>query len=240
MLRSLHRLSRRMRPGMTSNRIRNEEIIFDHVRIVDAKGNVVGDMSTSEGIQLARSRGLDLVLKDFHVDPPVCQITNEIMQGEQQSPLMEGEGYAFDPSLRPATIRFSSNIDDLELERKVDILRKHLLEKKRCEIVIVEKRVGEDSGEAEELLHRILRDVAEIGKSPDSHELERVNNEYRIRIWPCRPDQVESPDSVSLRDDLIPYQIELERKGHPRKFRNIRPRTDPKLLPQDSNSGDSD
>jgi translation initiation factor IF-3 len=201
---------------------------------------MVGDMSTSEGIQLARSRGLDLVLEDFHQDPPLCRITNEIPLDKQESSLRDSKGFAFDPSVRPATIRFSSNIDDLELERKVDILRKHLLEKKRCEIVIIEKGSTDDSQDAGDLLRRILRDVAEIGKSPDSHELERVNNEFRIRIWPCRPDQGESPESVSLRDRKIEHADEVELKGHPRKFRHIRSRTDPKLIRHTPKSVDSD
>lgn len=240
MLRSLRSLSRRMRPASAANIIRNEEIIFDHVRILDANGILVGDMDTSEGIQLARSRGLDLVLEDFHQDPPVCRITNQIPLEKQESSLPDTQGFAFDPSLRPAIIRFSSNIDHLELERKVDVLRKHLLEKKRCEIVIIDKGSSGDSQDSGDLLRRILRDVAEIGKSPDMHELECVNNEFRIRIWPCRPDQGESPDSVSLREREIESADEERLKGHPRKFRHIRPRTDPKLVPHNPKSVDSD
>lgn len=52
----------------------NEEIEKEQVRVVDADGEMVGVISTREGIEMAFEVGLDLVEVSPNADPPVCKI----------------------------------------------------------------------------------------------------------------------------------------------------------------------
>ena len=52
----------------------NEQISNPEVRVVDADGEMVGVISTIEGIEMAAEVGLDLVEVSPNADPPVCKI----------------------------------------------------------------------------------------------------------------------------------------------------------------------
>jgi len=52
----------------------NEQISIPEVRVVDADGEMVGVISTQEGIEMAAEVGLDLVEVSPNADPPVCKI----------------------------------------------------------------------------------------------------------------------------------------------------------------------
>ena len=52
----------------------NEEISIPEVRVVDADGEMVGVISTQEGIEMAAEVGLDLVEVSPNANPPVCKI----------------------------------------------------------------------------------------------------------------------------------------------------------------------
>lgn len=52
----------------------NERIRFPQVRVVDQDNNQIGVMTTREAVDMARDRGLDLVLVAAQAQPPVCRI----------------------------------------------------------------------------------------------------------------------------------------------------------------------
>ena len=52
----------------------NREINAASIRLVDQNGNMVGVVSTAEGIRLAEQAGLDLVEISPAASPPVCKI----------------------------------------------------------------------------------------------------------------------------------------------------------------------
>ena len=52
----------------------NERIKFPQVRVVDQDNNQIGVMATREAIDMARDKGLDLVLVAGQAQPPVCRI----------------------------------------------------------------------------------------------------------------------------------------------------------------------
>lgn len=214
------------------NFIKNGDIIFDHVRVVDRYGNALGEMRTPAAIQLAKSQGLELFLINYGSEPPVCQMTNESSLTRDQTEIAETKGFSFDPTLRPATIIFSSNIADQELDRKVDVLRKHLLEKKRCEVHIThDEQVVEDVDAKRVLLGRILSEVEDIAKPLISDTNIDNSSELRVSVWPCNPEQTGGFRSSQLKigevNEAEDHQLSL--KGHERKFRRVRPTTDPKI-----------
>lgn len=52
----------------------NERIRVPQVRVVDQDNNQIGVMPTREAVDMARDRGLDLVLVAAQAQPPVCRI----------------------------------------------------------------------------------------------------------------------------------------------------------------------
>jgi translation initiation factor IF-3 len=52
----------------------NDQITVDKIRLVGSEGQMLGVVTVSEGIRLAREEGLDLVEISPTADPPVCKI----------------------------------------------------------------------------------------------------------------------------------------------------------------------
>ena len=52
----------------------NEEIRDNEVRVIDSDGSQLGIMSTSEAMDKANKRNLDLVKISPQANPPVCKI----------------------------------------------------------------------------------------------------------------------------------------------------------------------
>ena len=52
----------------------NERIRYSHVRVIDDKNQQLGVLETREGIAIARSKGLDLIMVADKAQPPVCRI----------------------------------------------------------------------------------------------------------------------------------------------------------------------
>ena len=52
----------------------NGQISAANIRLIDAKGGMVGVVAVKEGIRLAEVAGLDLVEISPHAEPPVCKV----------------------------------------------------------------------------------------------------------------------------------------------------------------------
>ena len=61
-------------PPARDDRRVNELITSKNVRLIDARGTMVGVVSTDDALQRAADAGLDLVEVAGNVDPPVCKI----------------------------------------------------------------------------------------------------------------------------------------------------------------------
>lgn len=213
--------------------IKNDDIIFDHVLVLDRFGKPLGEMPTPAAVQIAKSQGLDLFLIEYDTEPAVCQVTTESQIQRMAPSVNESEGFSFDPTLRPAKIIFSSNVAVEDLERKVDILRKHLLEKKRCEVVIaVKDSVVQDPEETKKLLFKILGEVKDISKPVMSEPVIENGSEFRISVWPCHQEQAQDSGMSRIQiGNMEPLEDHpLPEKGQERKFRKVRSRIDPKIV----------
>jgi translation initiation factor IF-3 len=52
----------------------NHQINAANIRLIDAKGAMLGVVSAKEGMRLAEAAGLDLVEISPHAEPPVCKV----------------------------------------------------------------------------------------------------------------------------------------------------------------------
>jgi len=213
---------------------KNDEIIFDNVRVLDRAGVLLGEMSTVDGIDLAKAHAMDLQLIDYEQEPVTCVIADDkslsdLIRKFSGSP-PDTTAFSFDPTLRPSTIRFSSLVADDDFERKTDILRNHLLDKRRCIVEIFTNRDLQSSEDdladtIKKLRSRIIDEVRDIAKPVDDSELEASpDGTVRFRLWPCTPDQAgEKP--------LMHIDVSKEQQVIERTPRRIRTRSDPKLSP---------
>ena len=219
---------------------RNDEIVFDHVRVLDRSGALVGDMSTSDGIELAKSQGLNLNLIRYDVEPPTCVISDDDFISDLSHRMTSSgdnkdQDFSFDPTARPATIQISVNIADEEYERKLDLLRKHLLDRRRCRLVINEsEKAGYQEQWFRDLAERMLGDVRDVAKPADSpddiHDLLSARP-LVLNVWPCDTEQTDGSLGSFLADqtesnNLLHTDEQLEKRG-----RSVRPRIDPRLSP---------
>ena len=232
---SIARSAWKVRGPFMNHFVKNNYIIFDHVRVIDRFGNSLGDMPTPAAVQVAKSQGMDLLLIECESEPPLCQITKESLLEKKKTQPMRGgtEGYSFDPTLRPATVIFSSSIAVEDMERKIDILRKHLLEKKRCEIIISSDINTVDAHEnINTLVHQILGEVKDIAKPAPNDTMHQNVSEFRIKLWPCNEDQTAEFQYPQINDTETRTggSQKMRLKGHARRFRQVRARIDPKIL----------
>ena len=56
--------------------MRNEDIVFDELRVVDENKEMIGVMSTDEALEMAAEQDLDLVVMSPDADPPLARIMN--------------------------------------------------------------------------------------------------------------------------------------------------------------------
>ena len=103
----------------------NEQIRDKEVRLIGEDGEQLGIMSAKDAFKLARDAELDLVKIAPTAKPPVCKI---IDYGKYKYEMLrkEKEAKKKQKSIEVKEIRLSPNIDDNDLNTKVNNARKFL------------------------------------------------------------------------------------------------------------------
>jgi len=114
----------------------NERIRVREVRVIDDEGNNLGVMSPREGVEVARSRGLDLIEVSPDANPPVCRITDygkfKFEQGKREREQAKKQRQAAElkgMTLRPGT-------DDHDLDFKIKNIVKFLGEGHKVKVTV--------------------------------------------------------------------------------------------------------
>ncbi|MDD3303307.1 MAG: translation initiation factor IF-3 [Clostridia bacterium] len=103
----------------------NEQIKFSQVQVIDDNGEKLGKLNTTEAIEMAADKGLDLVLVSPSQDNPVCkmidyskykfEMTKKAKEAKKKQKVVELK-----------EIRISPNIDKHDLEVKAKNASKFL------------------------------------------------------------------------------------------------------------------
>ncbi len=103
----------------------NEQIRDREVRLIGENGEQLGIMSARDALQIARDAELDLVKIAPAAKPPVCKI---IDYGKYKYEMLrkEKEAKKKQKSIEVKEIRMSPNIDDNDLNTKVNNARKFI------------------------------------------------------------------------------------------------------------------
>lgn len=135
----------------------NEKIRAKEVRLIGEHGEQIGIMSAREAQLKAREADLDLVMVSPNAHPPVCKI---IDYGKYRYELArkEKEAKKKQKVIDVKEIRFSPNIDENDLNTKLNNARKFLAKGNKVKLTL--RFRGREMAHIRESRH-ILDDVAE-------------------------------------------------------------------------------
>lgn len=147
----------------------NEEIRITPVRVVNAEGEMLGEMATADALAMAKEAGLDLVEINPDDKPPVCKIMDfGKVQYERRKKQTGGSKKTHQQQLKQIRLRAKTGKHDIEF--KVKKVREFLDRKDKVKInVLFRGRENAHHERGREMLEEIgesLKDVAEIERPP--------------------------------------------------------------------------
>ncbi|WP_071608614.1 translation initiation factor IF-3 [Fervidobacterium thailandense] len=143
--------------------IRNEEIPFEQLRVVDSDGKMVGIMSKSEAINFARSKGLDLILVAPTAQPPVARVLD---YGKYKYELSKREQKAKKNQkvIEVKEMKFRPVINEHDYQTKVKHIRRFLEDGNKVKVTVMFRgREMAFMDKGKEILNRIVNDVSDLG-----------------------------------------------------------------------------
>ncbi len=152
---------------------KNEGIKVPKVRVVDEKGKQVGIMPTWKALDLAKSKGLDLVLVAPNADPPVAKIMNYgKYKYEQQKKIREAKKKQ-KKQQQVKQMKFRVKIDEHDYQTKLKHIRRFLEDGARVRVAIM--FIGREivfTEKGKEILDRVAQDVSDIAEVEAPPKLE--------------------------------------------------------------------
>jgi translation initiation factor IF-3 len=142
----------------------NEEIGVPRVRLIDARGNMVGIVSRNEALERAAEAGLDLVEIASNADPPVCKILDygKYKYEEQKK---KSEARKKQKTIEVKEIKLRPGIDDHDYAVKMRAMRNFIEEGDKVKITMRfrgRELAHQDLGM--NVLMRVKNDLDEIAK----------------------------------------------------------------------------
>jgi translation initiation factor IF-3 len=142
----------------------NEEIGVPRVRLIDARGNMIGVVSRNEALERAVEAGLDLVEIAGNADPPVCKILDygKYKYEEQKK---KNEARKKQKVIEVKEIKLRPGIDDHDYDVKMRAMKSFIDEGDKVKITMRfrgRELAHQDLGM--NVLMRVRTDLDEIAK----------------------------------------------------------------------------
>jgi translation initiation factor IF-3 len=150
--------------------IANERIKAKDVRVI-ARNSESVVMPLNRALQEARDQGLDLILINHKVDPPLCRImeTNKFLY-EQKQKEKEAKKRQRENIVDQKEIRMGLNIDLHDLQTKANHAKRFLEQKAKVTVTVVLK--GRERGR-QDMARDLLKNFAELIEA----EYEMINTQ---------------------------------------------------------------
>ncbi len=151
-------------PPARDDRRVNELITSKNVRLIDARGTMVGVVSTEDALQRAADAGLDLVEVAGNVDPPVCKIL-DYGKLKYETQKKEAEARKKQKIIHIKEIKMRPTIDDNDYDVKMKNVRRFLDEGDKVKVTM--RFRGRELAHQElgmEVLVRVRSDLEEMAK----------------------------------------------------------------------------
>lgn len=141
----------------------NEQIRVRQIRLIGGEGEQIGIIDTRDAMQMAREKGLDLVMVSPQAVPPVCRLLDYgRFRYEQQQNEKENRKRARGQEVK--AIKFRVKIDDHDFKTKTGHVRRFLEEGHKVKVTIMfrgRERTHPELGER--ILVRVAETLADIG-----------------------------------------------------------------------------
>jgi translation initiation factor IF-3 len=142
----------------------NEEINVPRVRLVDARGEMVGVVARNDALVMAADAGLDLVEVAANADPPVCKILDygKFKYEEQKK---KNEARKKQKVIEVKEIKLRPGIDDHDYDVKMRSMVKFIEEGDKVKVTM--RFRGRELAHQElgmDVLMRVKTDLDEIAK----------------------------------------------------------------------------
>ncbi|WP_091836963.1 translation initiation factor IF-3 [Marininema halotolerans] len=150
----------------------NEAIRAREVRLIDAEGNQLGIKPFREALSMAQEAELDLVNVAPQAKPPVCRIMDYGKYRYEQSK-REKEARKNQKTVQLKEVRFSSNIEDHDVNTKLRNVKKFLSNGDKVKLSIRfrgREITHQDLGR--KMLARVAEEVKDIGDVERQPKLE--------------------------------------------------------------------
>lgn len=132
--------------------------------VIDDEGEQLGEMPTSEAMNLAQDRGLDLVEVSPNSDPPVCKIMDYGKFKYQQKKRLQ-EAKKKQTVIQIKEVKFRPKTDEHDYQTKLKHIRKFLGNGDKCKVTVFfrgREIVHKDRGMM--MLDRVVEDTTDIAK----------------------------------------------------------------------------
>lgn len=138
----------------------NDRIRISPIRVVNAEGEMLGEMETAVALRLAQEEGLDLVEVSPDARPPVCRIMNygKVLYERQKK---SGGPKQHKTQLKQLRLRAKTGAHDIEV--KVNKAREFLERRDKVKINVMFK--GRENAHHErgvEMLEEIIKSLEDI------------------------------------------------------------------------------
>ena len=162
----------------------NEEIREKEVRVIDTDGSQLGIMPTSQALNIAAEKKLDLVNIAPSAKPPVCKILD---YGKYRYELQKKEKEARKKQkvVELKEIRLSPNIDSNDLNTKMSAAKKFLSKGDKVKITLrfrgremAHMNASREKGYAsvgQQVMEQFAQDISEVGVVEKKPQLEGRN-----------------------------------------------------------------
>ena len=138
----------------------NDDIRDELVRVVDAEGEMLGEMETAKALELAKEGGMDLVVVGDTAAPPVCRIMDysKVRYEKKKKSAVPKQHRT-----QLKQIRLRAKIGEHDVQVKVDSARKFLVRRDKVKInVMFRGRENAHHDLGRDLLNNVIEMLSDV------------------------------------------------------------------------------
>lgn len=133
------------------------------MRVIDAEGNQLGVIPTSQALAVAQQRGMDLIEVAPNANPPVCKIV-DFGKYKYEQEKREREARKHQHATKLKEIKLRLNIDEHDYQTKLNRMREFLAGTMKVKVSMFFR--GRENAHPElgqQLMQRVIRDLEGYG-----------------------------------------------------------------------------
>ncbi|RED64617.1 translation initiation factor IF-3 [Cohnella lupini] len=157
--------------------IMNEKIKASEILLTGVNGESLGVVSRDEALAMARKLKVDLVCTSLFSSPPPCKLVSS-GAAKQEAAKGKQDARKKDQGPKLKEIRLTANTEEHDYETKQRQAEKLLAAGNAVQLVV--KIQGKEGPKAKELLERLVKDLATVGKKETGLQLSGKQAAVRV------------------------------------------------------------